>query len=560
MAERTGADLFVDALTEYGVTHVFGNPGTTELPLVRAVSESHLEYVLGLHEDIAVGMAGGYASTRRYHAFRDDEVQPVGVVNLHLTPGVAHGIGNLYNAAMGGVPLVVTAGNHSRDFRHEEPVLSGDQIPLTEQFTKWSDEVRDVEALPVMLRRAFRVALTPPTGPVFLSLPLDVMRATTDTEVQRLGDIPQYGSGGPDDRERALSLLERADAPVLVVGDGVARAGPDAIQAAVAFAEATGARVQGGILASEIGFPPSHEQWVSHLPPDEGILQQLWSTDLVVFAGTGSQTTLTRHDEPLLDPSVDTIHLGEDVWELGKNYRADATVIGNPGAILGELADAAASRIDSEERQRRMERVTAIRQMVEQKLAGGDAADESDLASKAAVVDAMRAEAPDALLVDESVTAKYDLLTRWDLEPEQFISNKGNGLGYGLPASVGASLAESMRDDPRTVLGFVGDGSYLYYPNAIYTAARRDLDLTVVVPDNRNYRILKENAGDLFEEAPDDVNLTGVDFDPAVDIAANAESHGATGRLVEDPSVLEDELRDAIEEAGPTVLDVLVHD
>jgi benzoylformate decarboxylase len=166
----TGADLFVDALERYGVEHVFGNPGTTELPVLDALSDSDLEYVLGLHEDIAVGMASGYASTRRYHSHHDDDVMPAGVVNLHITPGLAHGIGNVYAAKFAGTPLVITAGNHERDFRHEEPLLYGDLAEMVDQFTKWSAEVLSVEALPTMVRRAFRVALTPPTGPVFLGL------------------------------------------------------------------------------------------------------------------------------------------------------------------------------------------------------------------------------------------------------------------------------------------------------------------------------------------------------------------------------------------------------
>jgi benzoylformate decarboxylase len=241
----TGADLFVDALKDYEVTHVFGNPGTTELPITEALGGSDLEYILGLHEDIAVGAAAGYAQTRRYHSHHDREVMPAGVVNLHVTPGVAHGLGNLYDASMAGAPIVVTAGNHSADFRHEEPILSGDLEAVTEQFCKSSAEVLDVAALPTMLRRAFRVALTPPTGPVFLSLPLDVTMASTDARPERLGSIPAAGRGDPAEIERAADLVSKAEEPVLVVGDGVARSGSGAIEAATDLAEVAGLRVHG---------------------------------------------------------------------------------------------------------------------------------------------------------------------------------------------------------------------------------------------------------------------------------------------------------------------------
>ncbi|KTG09128.1 acetolactate synthase [Haloprofundus marisrubri] len=558
----TGADLFVDALEQYGITHLFGNPGTTELPVMQALEGSDLDYVLGLHEDVAVGAAAGYASTRRYHSHHDSSILPVGVVNLHVTPGLAHGLGNLYGASVAGAPLVVTAGNHSTDFRHEEPILSGDLRELADQFCKWSDEVLDVAALPTMLRRAFRVALTPPTGPVFLALPLDVMMTETDAEPERLGPIPDAGRGDPTQLDRTAELLAEADNPVLVVGDEVARAGTDAIDAVVEFAEATGARVHGEILSCEVNFPGDHPQWVSYVPPDEGLASTLMSTDTLIFAGISTHTTLTRHENPLVPADATCIHLGPDAWELGKNHPADATVLGDLGHIAAELAERVREGVSDGEREARLERVEMMKQMAEERMRSLGEGEETDdpRASKAELVDAIRAAAPDAYIVDEGVTSKYAMLTRWPLAPEQYISNKGGGLGYGLPASVGAALAESQRDDPRTVLGFVGDGSYLYYPQTLYTAARYDLDLTVVVSDNRNYRILKDNTLGLFGGDEDDYEFVGMDFDPAVDIPKNAESHGARGRLVDSPDDIEAAVREAISREGPDVLDVLVHD
>lgn len=560
--EYTGADLFADALERYGVTHVFGNPGTTELPVLNALAESDVEYVLGLHEDVAVGMAAGYASTRRYHSHHDDSVLPVGVVNLHVAPGLAHGLGNLYGASVAGAPLVVTAGNHSTDFRHEEPILSGELKEMAEQFTKWSDEVRDVAALPTMLRRAFRVALTPPTGPVFLALPLDVMMTETDAEPSRLGEIPDAGRGDPDQVEHAADLLSDPSEDVaLVVGDGIARSGVDAVEATVEFAEAAGARVHGEILASEVDFPTGHDQWVSFIPPDEDLASTLMGVDNLVFVGCSTNTTLTRHERDLVADDATCVHVSDDAWQVGKNQPADAAVVGDPGHVLGELADSLRKRIDEDGRAERLDRVGMVKQMVEAQVAemAGDEADDPR-ASKAELVDAMHEVAPDALVVSEAVTATYPLLRRWDFATEQLLSNKGGGLGYGLPAAVGAGIAERQTDDPRDVIGFIGDGSYLYYPQTLYSAVRYDVDLTVVVSDNRNYRILKDNALDLFGGVEDDYEFVGMDFDPPVDLPANAESHGARGRLVEDPDEIEPALEEALDRDGPDVLDVLVHD
>ena len=567
-SERTGAELFVETLEQYGVTHLFGNPGTTELPIVHATEDSDIEYILGLHEDIVTGMAGGYASTRRYHAHHEDEpigesdVLPLGVANLHLSAGLAHGLGNIYAAAVAGAPVLITAGIHSTDFRHEEPILHGDLVEMTDQFTKWSDEVRSVEALPTMLRRAVRTALTPPTGPVVLALPLDQMLAETTAEPERLGTIPDGGRGDPGQVARAADLLSEGTDIAMVLGDGVARSGRDAVEDAIALAEAVGARVHGEILACEVNFPTDHDQWVSFVPPDEDLARTLMSADVLLQVGCSTNTTLTRHEDDLIPSETTCIDISDDAWQIGKNQPADAAVIGDPGRVMSELADVLAQDLSESTREQRLESVAARREFVGAKMEGmgeGEATDDPR-ASKAELVDAMEDVAGDAFIVDEGVTSKYAMLTRWSLEADQYISNKGGGLGYGLPASVGAAVAESMRDEPRDVVGFIGDGSYLYYPQSIYSAARHDLDLTVVVPDNRNYRILKDNTLDIMGGDEDDYDFVGMDFDPPVDLPKNAESHGARGHLVESPDDIASTFADALDNEGTDVLDVLVHD
>jgi len=508
-------------------------------------------------------MAGGYAQRRRYHAHHDDSITPVGVANLHIAPGLAHGLGNLYAAKIAGAPLVVTAGNHSTDFRHEEPILSGDLVDMADQFCKWSDEVLDVSALPTMLRRAFRVAMTPPTGPVFLGLPLDVMLEETDAEPERLGPIPNAGSGDPAQLERAADLLADADDPVMVVGDHVvARSGADAVAAAVELAEATGARVHGEILSCEVDFPTDHEQWVSYPPTSESLAAMLMDTDTILFAGCSTNTTLTRHEEALVDPDTTCIHLSDDAWQVGKNQPADAAaVIGDPGLGMQDLTERVRGKLSDDVVADRLAEVAEVKETVESQMAGyGEADGDDPRSSKAELVDAMERVAGDAAIVDEGVTSKYAMLTRWDLGPEQYMSNKGGGLGYGLPAAVGAAVAEEQLEEPRDVVGFIGDGSYQYYPHSIYSAARYDLDLTVVISDNRNYRILKDNTLHLMGGEEDDYEFVGMDFEPAVDLVKNAESHGARAERIETPDGIEGALEDALEREGPDVLDVLVQD
>jgi benzoylformate decarboxylase len=556
--DSTGADLFVEALEQYGVTHLFGNPGTTELPIMRAIADSSLEYVLGLHEDIAVGMAGGYAATRRYHSHHDD-VFPLGVVNLHVAPGVAHGLGNVQNAAWTGAPLLVTAGNHSTDFQHEEPILSGDLVAMVEEYCKWSAEVEDVSALPTMVRRAVKKAMTPPTGPVFLGLPMDVMMADTTASPERLGQIPRGGRGAPESISEAAAALEAADEPVLVLGDHVARAGHEAIDAAVALAEATGAAVYSEMVTCEISFPPGHDQWVSFVSPGAEMAREVFNTDLLVFVGCSTNTPYIPYDEPYIPADATSIHVNADDSEIGKNHPADVAIVGETRDVMRELATAV--DVPERERARRKEHIPTRRETAADYL-HVDRDDRPDGSiSKAALADALADVVPDGYVVNESNTSKYALLTRWQLEPEQFISNKNGGLGYSLPATVGAAVAMDEREvDTRPVVGFIGDGSYLYYPQALYSAARYDLDLTVVVPDNRNYRILKDGMLNIYGGTDDDHEYVGMDFDPGVDIVANAESHGAEALRVADRAELEETVTEAVARDGPVVVDALIHD
>lgn len=560
----TGADLFVSTLEQYGVNYLFGNPGTTELPIMNVLGESDrdLEYVLTLHEDVAVGMAAGYAKTRRWHAFDDPSINPVGVVNLHVAPGLAHGLGNMFDSGHigSGAPIVVTAGAHSTDHQHREPNLHADLVRMANQFTKWSAEVKNVAALPTMLRRAVRVSLTPPTGPVFLALPFDVMTAETDAEPERLGSIPEPGGGNQQDLARAADAVVNADEVVMVVGDSLARAGPEAVTAAVDFAESAGVRVHGEFRSSEIAFPTDHDLWAGGLPDDKQEATALMDAETLILAGTISNVPTNPPDVPNgIRPGTTCIHISDSPWEIGKNYVADIGLVGNPGAIMQHFVDRVDGRIDPDTLTARM---TAAREVSQRRdgSAPPTVTVDDPRASNAQLADGVATAAPNARVVAEATTSSGALRRRYDFDPGQFFNFRGGGLGYGLPASVGTALAEAEQDQPRDVIGFIGDGAYLYYPNTLYTAARYDIDLTVVVPDNRNYRILKNNMLALFGGDEADYDFVGMDFEPPVDIPANATSHGAPGRVVAEPDEIAPAVEEALAETGPTVLDVLVHD
>ena len=548
---RSGAELFIEALESYGVSYLFGNPGTTEVPVMDALGNSTIEYILGLQEDIAVGMAAGYACTRRQRG----EDRPVGVVNLHVAPGMAHGLGNLYAASVSGAPLVVTAGAHGTDHQHEEPILHGNLVEMTQQYTKWSAEVKHVDALPTMLRRAFKVALSPPMGPVFLALPIDVMTATTNKEVETLGPIPSVGRGNSHEIARAVDTLVEADAPVLIVGDQIARSGQQAVETVVSLAETSGARVHSEILSTEVNFPMDHPQWVSHMPESFDEARHLHETDMVMLIGCSTHTPTLAHDEPLVPADTTTIQIGENPWEIGKNSSSDISIVGDIDSVVDDVVRGVNGRVSEETLEKRLTAIEDARSWVNQNLKQ-QSASESEKITKPELIGAIRDEIPDAYIVDESVTTRYALFSEWPLEPGQLFGNKSGGLGYGLSAAIGAGLAE----DERPVIGLMGDGSYLYYPHAIYSAIRHDIDVTIVVSDNRSYRILKDNTLKILGGTDEDHEFIGMDFDPAVDLAANAGSQGAESENIIDRERLKEALREARVSDGTTVLDVLVTD
>lgn len=558
---RTGAELLVDTLTEYGVTHVFGNPGTTELPIVDALSRDGPDYILALHEDIAVGMAAGYARTRAWHANDDPSINPVGIVNLHVTPGLTHGLGNLFNAGQigTGAPIVVTAGAHALDHGHREPNLHGDLVSLADPLTKWSAEVPRLTVLGDYLRRAVRVALTPPCGPTFLALPFDVMTDRTDAEVASLGSIPTAGSGSSIDVSAAVETLVESEEIILVAGDGVGRSGRPAVSAAVRFAEIAGAGVVGEFRMSELDFPVTHPQWLGRLPDDRTTAEQYLSADTVVFAGVVSNVPTNPPDVPNPEWATTTcIQISDDGHELGKNYRADVSILGEPGMVLDRLAEEIGDQLDDAQRERRISRV--IQRERTGRLPSDQPTGSTGTASKADLAQGLAGAAPNALVVAEAITSAKWLHAAYAFEPESFCKQRGGGLGYGMPATLGAALATAEHGSDRPVIGFIGDGAYLYYPQTIYTAARYDIDVTIVVADNRNYRVLKNNMLSLFGGTEEDYHFIGMDFDPPIDIPMNARSHGASGRLVEVTNEIEDSIAAAVAEDGPSVVDVLIHD
>ena len=328
-----GRDLVFELLEQQAIPFLFGNPGTTELPLVDGCNDhTSVQYVMALHEDIAVGMAMGFARASG----------KLGVVNLHVAPGLAHGLGNLYNAWRARVPLLVTAGQQDTRLVIQEPILTGDLVDMARPFTKWAYEVRTPSDLPLALQRAYKEALSPPTGPVFLSLPSDVMLAPTSDCLARIR-VPGGGTRGDEaELARAAALLAGAENPLIVSGDGIGLA--DAWPELVTIAERIGAPVFTEGLPGVWNFPNTHPQWRGILPDTaSGFRTAFDGVDVALLCGFSSQAPLAIFDGqgPLIPQHVQTIALHDDPWQIGKNQPVAAGIQGdvklNLAALLAAL-------------------------------------------------------------------------------------------------------------------------------------------------------------------------------------------------------------------------------
>jgi len=294
-----GRDIFFAYLEHNGVPFLFGNPGTTELPLVDGCNDHPaVRYVMALHEDIAVAMAMGYARASGR----------VGVVNLHVAPGLGHGMGNLYNAFRAGTPLIVTAGQqHTRLVVHD-PILTADLAAMARPFTKWSYDVRFVEELPTVMQRAFKEATTAPTGPVFISLPMDVLLETVNFDPPVAASTIASTIADPKAVAHAARVLADATHPMIVAGDGVGLscAWPEV----VAIAERLGAPVYTEQYSTIWNFPSDHPHFAGPMPNQAVAMRQRFEgVDVALLAGFTAQAPVARFDEKgsLIPPSVQIV-------------------------------------------------------------------------------------------------------------------------------------------------------------------------------------------------------------------------------------------------------------
>lgn len=554
MERKTGRHGLLEMLIAHDVEYVFGNPGTTELPIMDGLQDyPQLKYILALQEATAVAMADGYARAAGKPSF----------VNLHIAGGLANGISMLYNAFRGGTPLILTAGQSDTRMLLEEPLLSGDLVQMCQQYTKWSAEVHHTKDVPTAIRRAFRIASTPPTGPVFLSLPWNVL--DEEAEMDLTPASPVYSRVRPDGEavDLAARLLAKGRNPLMLVGDRVAQAG--AVQEAVKVAEMLGAGVMAASY-SEMNFPSGHGQFMGVLGLDSPSTREVLGQHDVILAVGCNLFTQFLYIPRLLTGKAQVVHLDVNAWEIEKNYPAQVGLWADVKSGLEDLHDALEGLLSEAQRDEARMRATDLAEAKTQKQEAylervRKGWDQKPLLPGRLFLEMNEVLPRDTIIVAEAVTSSVPLFRAMTFnEPGSFYTLRGGVLGWGIGGALGIKLAKPH----RPVVAVIGDGSAMYSIQGLWTAAHCNLPVIYVICNNRSYRILKHFLVNYYFPS---LGLTGRQseytamnfFEHPLDCAGVAEGFGVQGFRVEEPHELQPTLEKALGLGRPALVDAHIH-
>ena len=516
----TVREAVIHLMRGFGCTTLFGNPGSTELPLFRDWPND-FRYVLGLQESVVLGMADGYAQATHNATF----------VNLHSAAGTGHALGNLFTAWKNGAPVVVIAGQQARSMLPMDPFLGAkDPAEFPKPYVKFAVEPARAEDVPAAIARAYYLAMTEPRGPTFVSVPVDDWDKATDLIEPR--EVITRRRPDPDAIAEVAKALAASKRPVIVVGSDVDRSG--AFEGVVELAERWQAPVWTGPRVWRCAFPETHPLFAGFLPPlKAGVAAKLKGHDLVLALGVPAFTYHNETKGPFLLDGARLIQIVCDPDQAAYTPEGMA-VVANVGLAVQDLLAHPAPGLRPPASGRgprpKLEPATPIppRYLMQQLAALRPAG---------------------SIIVEEAPTARDPMNDHLPItEADGFLTTGSGGLGYGLPASVGVALA---RPD-RRIIALIGDGSAMYGVQALWSAAQLKLPMTILILNNAGYLALK-HMGEMFQMK----ELVGVDL-PGIDFVGLARSLGCEAGRVSDVADLDAALQTALASSGPYLLDVTV--
>jgi benzoylformate decarboxylase len=544
----SGRSAFIELLKSEGIDHIFGNPGTTELPIMHALTDHpDVRYVLGLQEAIVVAMADGYARASG----------KLVACNVHVAPGLGNAMGSLFTAFNSGTPLILTAGQQEQGHGLTEPLLYAPLVPIATPVVKWATEVTRIEDLPRIVHRAAKVATTPPTGPVFISLPGDILNAFAAID---LGAATRVDTRTRPSDESLRGLAERllaAKRPVIIAGHEVVTS--DAFEEAARFAEVMGCPVYDQTVLQGAHFPSEHPAFVGVLTRDQKrVRERLEPYDTLISLGSDLLRMSVYSEVEPLPPHVAVVQIGLRDWEMGKTYPAALAVRADLKETLRVLTPLVAELGGAAQRRRAIDGLAALagRSWTAVRKARAEAALAKATAHPIDPSWLMMTIADllprDAIVVDEGLTTAASLSTFLPVRDRHaYFGNVSGGIGWGIAAAVGVQLAQPA----RKVVALIGDGSAMYSIQALWTAANQKLPMVFVIFNNGGYRIIKQRLK-LFHGND---KFIGMDFvDPAIDISGLARSFGMQSHRVDTAADFKAAYANALTAAEPVLLEVVV--
>jgi thiamine pyrophosphate-dependent acetolactate synthase large subunit-like protein len=555
VAPRPGRYALFEQLRADGFKFMFGNPGTVEQGFLDTIGEfPDIAYILALQETIAVAMADGYARAARRPA----------IVQLHSGVGLGNGVGMLYQAKRGHAPLIVFAGESGVRYDAMDAQMASDLVAIARPVTKWATRVTHPTSLLRVIRRAIKIASTPPMGPVFVALPMDVLDdVTTEPAVPTSIPVTQVAPGAAE-IEHAARLLAHAQRPLIIFGDGVAFSG--AQRDLVAVAEALGADVWGAD-SSEISIQTSHPQYRgqlghmfgSHSGPIVG------AADAILVVGTYLLPEVFPNLDSIFARDASVVHVDLDAYEIGKNFPVDLGLVADPAATLRALLPALRSAMGSGDEAAATNRRAAARARRDDedrqaKAADSAAWEQTPMRPARFMSELAKRLGPKSVIFDEALTSSPELTRYLSLDqPGGYYQTRGGSLGVGIPGAIGAKLAHP----DATVIGFTGDGGSMYTIQALWTAAHHGIGAKFVICNNGSYKLLKLNIQQYWRERGMPEHDFPASFDllqPEIRFDLMAQSMGVGSVRVERPDQIGPALDAALADDKPFLIDLVLTD
>ena len=547
----TGKRALLEMLKAEGVEYIFGNPGTSEAPIIDLLGDyPEFRYILALQESVAVGMADSFARATGTASF----------VSLHVDSGLANGIALMLDAYTTGTPMVVTSANY--DARKITETKT-DLADLVRPVTKWAVELTLPDQIPGAIRRAFNEANSHPKGPVYVGLSSNALEGTAEMNIVPSSKV--HDSTRPDVNaiREAASLVVASKKPLMMVGDRVSD--DDAVEQAVELAELVGLPVYQS-RGAEVAFPTTHPQFMGNhtlrVARDRELLQQ---ADLVLAIGMDAFDELFYWGDVILDPAVKLIHIDSFPGRVGRSEPTDVGIVSHCGLAIEELIGSVRrllSPADEKEIKNRVEAV--IRQSIERRNSFDELVsakwDNSPMTPARMMAELAQAIPPNAIVVDDAISSRPALRHYFHATKRGDIRGaRGGSIGVGIGATMGTQCA----NPDRPVFGIIGDGSAMMTIQGLWTAANDKIPCIFVVCNNGMYRVLKVNFSvyqkDILQESePAGRNLLYADFPTPFNIAAIATGMGVHGERIVEPSEIAPAVERAVASGKPAVLDVVI--